>query len=665
MKLARRCSWPRARLSSTITATSAAVLDFIDQLKDKIAALPGVTEKSAGETVAAMASIKDAPQPLLNALAAGVPELTASFGSATKGIENFASGWNEIQEKGGDSNAFIQKFVEGLSLVEQRSGNAESTQQTLWETVQRGLAGVAVDAQSLETITSKLDASKVKEFGDALKAALGTGGTVTPKGDQLADFRVQVNQMEAAWKGSHVDMLAEAVSMWQGETKVARESDTQIREVANSLAEAQKSYNAAVASSAEQAQRKATEAAKQAAREQQQIEKDIGDTTLQVSKIRIQSERDTLEAQVQAGQITEQQKLAALRNLANEEYKIDLQRLDDELSTLQEGTVAWQQNADRIQILMEQHKAELAKINQEIAADSRKTADQGVTAWKTAVGEITSAESSLVNNILNSQQKLSQSLLQMAGQFVEREIANDLKYYTMRALLGNSDKATEAAREQAGLLVHLTTEAAKTNATEAGNAARAASDATSHESFLEQIFEMLGQWLGFQTSKTTATVAGNAASASSDAAAAGVAKVGRHGVRRRSCHSGHGFGRGDPYVGWAMAPGVGVSVFAEASGFASAAGGIYEIPSDNFMVNAHAGEAMMPANIAGPMRDFFNNGGGSGAGGGGGGVVINQNITVNAVDGPSVVAHANKFAPVYAKAVATQLQRNPSLRGNY
>ncbi len=295
---------------------------------------------------------------------------------------------------------------------------------------------------------------------------------------------------------------------------------------------------------------------------------------------------------------------------------------------------------------------------------TRKTADQGVTAWKSAVTEITSAESSLVNNILNSQQKLSQSLLQTAGQFVEREIANDLKYYTMRMLLGNSDKATQAAREQAGLLVHMTTEAAMTDSTAAGTAARSALDASSHESFIEQIFETLGQWLGFETSKTAATVAGNSASASSDAAAALVAKTGAEAYASEAATASMASVAAIPLVGWAMAPEVGASVFAEATGFASAAGGIYDIPSDNFIVNAHAGEAMLPANIAGPMRDFFNNGG-SGQGGGGGGIQVTQIINVSAIDGASVVAHANKFAPIYAKAVTAQLQRNPSLRGAY
>ncbi len=104
-----------------------------------------------------------------------------------------------------------------------------------------------------------------------------------------------------------------------------------------------------------------------------------------------------------------------------------------------------------------------------VADAARDTASQQVSAWKAAAGEITSAESSLVTgNILNSQQKLSQSLLQVAGQFVEREIANDLKYYTMRALLGNTDQATQTAREQAGLLVHLTTQSAMTNASVGG-----------------------------------------------------------------------------------------------------------------------------------------------------------------------------------------------------
>ena len=115
-----------------------------------------------------------------------------------------------------------------------------------------------------------------------------------------------------------------------------------------------------------------------------------------------------------------------------------------------------------------------------------------------------------------------------------------------------------------------------------------------------------------------------------------------------------------PFVGWMMAPGVGASVFAEATGFASAAGGIYEIPSYNFMVNAHAGEAMMPANIAGPMRDLFS----GGAGGGGGSLIINVNFTHNGgrdLDQATI----NKYSGQIAAVVAKQFTRNPALRGSY
>ncbi len=300
---------------------------------------------------------------------------------------------------------------------------------------------------------------------------------------------------------------------------------------------------------------------------------------------------------------------------------------------------------------------DLAALDRGAVADAARAASQQVSAWKAAAGEITSAESSLVNNILNSQQKLSQTLLQVAGQFVEREIANDLKYYTMRALLGNTDQATQTARAQAGLLVHLTTEAAMTNASVAGNAARAASDASSQTSFLEQIGKMLAGWLGFETDKAAATIAGNTASTASQVAF-GMgeipidAAVGAAGAEAFFAPYGPEVSAPAATAEYAKILGWGFGL-----GGAGLAQGTNFVPSD-MMTLIHAGERVVPAADNSALMAALN-------GGGGGGTVVNVNYTVNAVDTSGFQALLNKHGAIIAKTVSIQLQRNSGLRGNY
>jgi hypothetical protein len=135
---------------------------------------------------------------------------------------------------------------------------------------------------------------------------------------------------------------------------------------------------------------------------------------------------------------------------------------------------------------------------------------------------------------------------------------------------------------------------------------------------------------------------------------------------------------GIPIVGpvlGAAAAGVTFAAIAAYEGLASAEGGMLTVPSDNFLINAHKNEMMLPAYIASPMRSFFEDGiqpntqalggGSASVASGGGDIHIVQTINVTAIDGASVVAHANKFAPIYAKAVSTQFQRSLSTRGKY
>lgn len=81
-----------------------------------------------------------------------------------------------------------------------------------------------------------------------------------------------------------------------------------------------------------------------------------------------------------------------------------------------------------------------------------------------------------------------------------------------------------------------------------------------------------------------------------------------------------------PFIGPELAPEAAAAAYADTSAWSGAVlaeGGMWNVPSDEFPILAHAGESVLPANIAESMREFF--GGGQGGGSG-----HTFNITTNA-----------------------------------
>ncbi len=169
---------------------------------------------------------------------------------------------------------------------------------------------------------------------------------------------------------------------------------------------------------------------------------------------------------------------------------------------------------------------------------------------------------------------------------------------------------------------------------------------------------MLAGWLGFETDKTAATIAGNTASTASQVAfgmgeIAIDAAIGAAGAEAFFA----------PYGPEVSAPAA-VAEYSKIMGWgfglggAGLAQGTNFVPSD-MMTLIHQGERVVPAADNSAIMSALN------GGSGGGGIVINQNITVNAVDGPSVVAHANKFAPDLCQSSDDAIAAQPEFaRGN-
>ena len=282
--------------------------------------------------------------------------------------------------------------------------------------------------------------------------------------------------------------------------------------------------------------------------------------------------------------------------------------------------VAYTNLYNQLDILAAQHAAKEAQISQQIALANKKTTDGFGKDWDKVTATVNRDLDEMVTGVLRGTQTWQQAFLRLGGNVVTQMAKSTLK-------MGVNWAGAEAKR----LALELTTDQAMTDARIAQIAAGQVADAS------------------VDIKPSVLKHAGSAAAAVYD----DVSQI--------------------PYVGWVLAPPAAAAAFAAVAAF-SAEDGMLSVPFDGAHIIGHAQEMMLPASIANPMRNFFTDGNNiqpnaqafsGGGSGGGGGIVINQNITVNAVDGPSVVAHANRYAPTYAKAVVAQLQRNPSLRGKY
>jgi hypothetical protein len=427
-----------------------------------------------------------------------------------------------------------------------------------------------------------LEAMQVKEeeFWRA-KAALATKGST----DQVMALKNADKGAEAIHKQALSDVLANMEEERAGAQKGSQER------IDIAEAEALVLVNTANVSEKEirDAEKRVTEAKREEVQTRKQLAAEEASTEVQLKKIGLAEERDKLDAEVAMGDASASEKYATLRDLADQEYRLDLDTLARK-KDLAKGDVAAEQAAqDQILVLSANYNRQLTQMDRQQAQERAKD----VASWTAPIG---SAMNSMIAGYMQGTQTLKQVAAKSAqaiavsyAQKAAGAVANWAQEHILMAAISSMFGAKEVGNA-----------AATTNSITALKAAAAAQQTTI-------------VWSG-SAAEGTAVAAGEAAKTTALTAGAEEGLLIKAGSAIKSIAiSAYEAAAGAyasvsaiPFVGWALAPVVAAGALAAVvkfgSSIASAEGGWGEVDQDGRQTILHKQEMVLPAKYATPLR---------------------------------------------------------------
>ncbi len=422
----------------------------------------------------------------------------------------------------------------------------------------------------------KLTAAQRKEVETQMWSATGAaakaGSTLT-----VEEARVSVAAITADETKGSADRLAAIVAVW------AKVRDNDKLAYQQRLQAALEYYRADAALDREQQKDKAG------------IARADAETSRQLSRIKISQTREDTQEEWALHKLSADQRVATLTSLLEEEKNLDLQAVDAELASLQEGTAAYETAANKKKLIEAQFQADIARMRREAAQEATRDAQQETTTWKLATQEILSTEQSTTRAIIGGKQSAAQILGGIIDNLAEKEIDADLQYLTKHILMTQAELAADKTAEQTGFLWKLLfgqkevvldagTEAAKTASAVAGEGARTAATAAG------------------ETARTTVKAAARAASSGAELAS-GSAQILNDAYK--SAAGAYSAVVGIPIVGPVLAPIAAGTAFAAVAAFDALTSldvGAWNVPHD-MPAYIHKGESVVPQKFAEGLRD--------------------------------------------------------------
>jgi hypothetical protein len=315
---------------------------------------------------------------------------------------------------------------------------------------------------------------------------------------------------------------------------------------------------------------------KQATANSRAIERDDINTSAQIQKIGLGEKKAMLDQEVEAGEITEEQKIALQKEYAAQAAGIDIQVLQHAIDSGKLTVVEANADANKIKVIQARLGAELQQID-----------NQQTKSWQQMTSSIESAESSLVSDIFSKRQGLGKDLEQIGLQMLERQVEYYLKEYTERAMMNLRKLVSDKATTQQSDALALQSSIQQTALTQTQQAAQ------------------VGAVTAGVTAQNAAQSAGKAAGMA-QSVAMGSAQIGNDAMVGAS--GAYSALASIPVVGPFLGAAAAAVTFAAIMGYdalTSAEGGQYSVPFDGQLTELHKDEMVLPASIAGPMRDTF------------------------------------------------------------
>lgn len=417
-------------------------------------------------------------------------------------------------------------------------------------------------------------------------------------------YTVERDLRKEAFGSELVDMKARAEAHRQGSVERIQAEGEIAARLRERYGEQSQEYKQALAAM--------SQAARERAQQQLQLEQMALDRAREHELGLLDLERQRLASARQLGDISRAQELAALHELKQREYQIELQAFEQRASLLRDDPVQYQQMLDRIAQLRERHGQAVLQIESQqreeglLQMQAVESSSQGMFA--NGLQAILSGTLSLRDALTNVWAAIGQIMVKhLVIEPIAEWMAAQVKWLALEAAAGAKRLAIRLGFMKAEVVAESAKEGAKTGAVAAGETARTG---VSWMGALARIG--IAVWEGIKTIMINAWTA----MAGAYAALAAI-----------------------PVVGPVIAPAAAAAVFAAVVGMAgkirSAAGG-YDIPRGvNPMTQLHAEEMVLPAKYANLLRGMAD-----GRGGGNGestpAPVFAPNITVQALDSRDV-----------------------------
>lgn len=161
-------------------------------------------------------------------------------------------------------------------------------------------------------------------------------------------------------------------------------------------------------------------------KKEQALIQDAQKFRIEMAKLAVDNDARALSQEVALRQVSADQKYAIERELEDRCYALDLQALEETRATLQQGTLAYQQNAEAIEKLELEHQQKLTDIDRQAELERRKdeiTAAQDFQSdFASAIDAVVNRTKSLKNAFLDFFKSLEQQLSKIASDQIAKAI---------------------------------------------------------------------------------------------------------------------------------------------------------------------------------------------------------------------------------------------------